>query len=144
MVRGVHRGHRDGLIDTHNDDEYDNMRYFCDQRDEIGAYPAATVAYRRDAFACPQGDARVTFDRQLRGSLAPNDQPLLLTQDAWFPPLNGVVLELKYTDKVPRWMTSLVRQFQLSQLSVPKYVHCIDAMRAAGALGDHRLSRSVG
>lgn len=135
---------RDWLVNSRSDHEYDNMRYFCEQRDEIGAYPAATVAYRRDAFASPSGDARVTFDRELRGSLAPSDRPLLLTPEAWFPTLNGVVLELKYTDRVPGWMTSLVRQFQLSQVSVPKYVHCIDTMRAAGALGDHRLSRSVG
>jgi SPX domain protein involved in polyphosphate accumulation len=134
----------DGLLSTKLDHEFANMRYFCQQRDNLGAYPAATVTYHREAFASSCGNARVTFDRNVRGSVAPGDRPLLLTDDAWYPRLPGVILELKYTDKVPRWMPALVQQFQLRQMSIPKYCHCIDTMREAGVLVDSRLTRNVG
>lgn len=135
---------REGLVDPGKDHQFANLRYFCELRDNLGAGPAATVTYQREAFASASGDARVTFDRAVRGSFAPPDQPLLLSDDAHYPRLNGVILELKFTDRVPTWMTSLVRQYQLRQVSIPKYCLCIDAMRAAGVLVNGLHSRSVG
>ena len=42
---------------------------------------------------------------------------------------NGVVLELKYNGRAPRWMHDLVTAFSLQRLSFPKYVYCVDALR---------------
>ena len=39
----------------------------------------------------------------------------------------GVVLELKYEDRLPAWMQELVRMFGLETQSVPKYGLSIEA-----------------
>jgi hypothetical protein len=40
-----------------------------------------------------------------------------------------VVVELKYSGRVPKWMRELVRDFGLQRTSFPKYVHAVDALQ---------------
>ena len=47
-----------------------------------------------------------------------------------------VVLELKFTDRFAAWMRTLVEEFNLQRTSVPKYVHCINAMGIKPGLWD--------
>ena len=39
-----------------------------------------------------------------------------------------MILELKFTNRFPRWMHDLVRTFELRRQSVPKYNTCVDAI----------------
>jgi len=114
---------------------------FCDLRDKLGARPITLVAYRREAYMSIGDDtARLTFDREVRGS----DWTGRLcdaSTERWCPsPIEGVILELKFTQRFPLWMAELVRRFELQRQSVPKYVRCVTRLRApkftqAGTLG---------
>ena len=99
---------------------------FCSLRDRIHAQPAAYTSYLREGYeAHGDNSVRVTFDRELkagiyRGSLSIADL------DRWaVPDMGGVVLELKFTDRFPTWMHTLVQWFNLTRVGFPKYVKCV-------------------
>jgi len=105
---------------------------FCNLCDDIGAAGAVYVSYQREAYVSPNSNSiRVTFDRQLLGSLYEQGTPLSLPTEGASPRIgNGdnVILEMKFTDRFPMWMRDLAHAFNLSRTSVPKYVHCINTM----------------
>jgi hypothetical protein len=109
---------------------------FCDAKERYGADGVAYVDYLRVAYVSRTADnCRVTFDRQL---VSRPYSPL----DGLCPPpasnpvdMRGVVLELKYNGRAPRWMHDLVRTFNLQRCSFPKYVYCADALGVAPAAG---------
>lgn len=110
-----------------NDDKNRNALYnFCSLCSTIRAKPAAYTSYMREGYEPPSSNiVRVTFDRELRagryrGSLSVRDL------QRWAKPeIGGVVLELKFTDRFPHWMHTLVETFNLYRTSVPKYVECV-------------------
>ena len=104
---------------------------FCELRDKMQARPQVLVCYRREAWCAPEDDSvRLTFDRELEA--APYDPHLtfrLTRTDQWLrPPMDGVVLELKFTDRFPNWMRQMVQTFDLRRTSMPKYVTCARAL----------------
>jgi len=105
---------------------------FCSLSDSLGAAGSIYVSYRREAYVSPNSNSiRVTFDRGLLGSPHEQGTSLSLPNQGASPEVgNGdkVILELKFTDRFPEWMGELVQAFNLHRTSVPKYVHCIDAM----------------
>ncbi len=102
---------------------------FCGLCNRTGALGRAYVSYLREAYVSPNSDqVRVTFDRQLLGSPYEQGADLALpTQGSW-PDVGGVILELKFTDRFPSWMHELAQAFNLQRISVPKYIHCINAL----------------
>lgn len=83
----------------------------------------------REAYVSPGSDQlRVTFDRQIRG--ATFDWRIGLSQPTTGVAANvhGVVLELKFVDRFPHWMRDMVWAFNLQRRSMPKYVHCVEAL----------------
>jgi hypothetical protein len=50
-------------------------------------------------------------------------------------PVEGVILEIKFTDRFPSWASDIAEMFQLRQSSVPKYVMSLD--RALGGARAH-------
>jgi hypothetical protein len=105
---------------------------FCNLSDSLGAAATVYASYRREAYVSPNSNLiRVTFDRQLLGSPYEQGASLSLPTQGASPEVgNGdkVILELKFTDRFPEWMGDLAQAFNLHRISVPKYVHCIDAM----------------
>jgi hypothetical protein len=109
---------------------------FCEYKDRYAADGAVYVDYQRMAFVSRTADnCRVTFDRNLVA------RPYL-SNDGLSPPpaatpvdYRGVVLELKYNGRAPRWMHDLIRTFDLQRCSFPKYVFCADALNVAPAYG---------
>jgi hypothetical protein len=98
---------------------------FCDLRDHIQATGQVYVAYDREAYMSPIGNnVRVTFDRNIRGARYSTFDGVHLPDDTVAANLEGVVLELKFTDRFPGWVRDLVRTFNLQRQSVPKYVEC--------------------
>jgi hypothetical protein len=118
---------------------------FCDCRDRLQAEGAAFVNYEREAFVSKAAEnVRVTFDRRITG------QPFrrrhgLHSPDGETPIVpRGVVLELKYNGRAPRWMHDLVTSFDLARQSFPKYVHCVDALHMIPlAFTDFAFARSA-
>lgn len=108
----------------------DALHEFCLLRDRISATGCTYVYYHRQAYVSPDSNAvRVTFDRQLEGGVYVPGTDLAIPQDSARPKMEGVVLELKFTDRYPNWMERLAEDFNLQRTSVPKYVKCVDALR---------------
>jgi SPX domain protein involved in polyphosphate accumulation len=99
------------------------LERFCGLMQHYHARPKAHVAYRREAWVCPTGNAtRVTMDRQIHFAFEPTARLRTEMRNPLevFP--NGVVLELKFTGRFPDWFKELVRCFNLWQCSAAKYV----------------------
>ncbi len=108
----------------------DALHEFCLLRDRISASGCTYVYYHRQAYVSPDSNqVRVTFDRQLEGGVYVPGTELTIPTDSARPKMEGVVLELKFTDRYPNWMEILAEDFNLQRTSVPKYVKCVDALR---------------
>jgi hypothetical protein len=97
------------------------------------------VSYYREIWEAPDDEElRVTFDRQIRGSRYSGDGVLEVPKRGWYPylppylapfPRDGVILELKFDTRPPKWMLDLVRIFNLQQTPVCKYCACVYAQQ---------------
>jgi hypothetical protein len=102
---------------------------YCESQTRLQADGVAFVDYRREAYVSNSAEGvRVTFDRQITGhcyqsacGLTPVGEPAAVMT-------RGVVLELKYNGRAPRWMHDLVTSFNLQRKSIPKYVLSVDAL----------------
>lgn len=107
---------------------YQRLHHFCRCLRDIDARPRAHVAYDREAWRCPRdGSVRVTLDRAIRCEPQPE---VVLTRSFRSPVTvftGQVVLELKFTDRFPTWLATLVRTFSLQQTGAAKYVDGINA-----------------
>ncbi len=120
----------------------DALEEFCNLRDRIGALGCTYVYYHREAYVSPgTSQVRVTFDRSLEGGPYVPGTDLAIPKDTARPKLEGVVLELKFTDRFPNWMELLAEDFNLQRTSVPKYVQCVDALKRADKFSFTRLNR---
>jgi len=91
------------------------------------AFPVVKVRYHREAWEAAGGEpVRVTFDTHLKEavthhadfSLADGEFESVLTE--------GVILEIKYSERCPSWVQSMIRDFDLQKTSVAKYVLSIN------------------
>lgn len=88
-----------------------------------GLRPKVIVVYERKAYLYPPGNVRITFDRNLRVSRQVEDfgQPkidydLIKGEDA--------ILEMKYDEFIPSFLTQLLETGSLQQVSYSKYQLC--------------------
>ena len=95
----------------------------------IQAKPAVLVRYMRRAY---EGDSynrvRVTFDRELAYCVT-NLPQIRLTGGSWQRnpfTAGGVILEIKFTDFFPSWLSQMVKFFNLRQRSISKYASSIE------------------
>ena len=105
----------------------------------VRARGAIFVSYYREIWEAPgDEELRVTFDREIRGSRYDGNGRLEVPQRGWRPylppylaplPRNGVILELKFDERPPRWMIDLVKIFNLCQTPVCKYCACVYAQQ---------------
>ena len=109
------------------DDEKNRHAFynFCLLCRKLHARPAAYTSYMREGYEPPSSNTvRVTFDRDLRAGRFRGSLTVADLQGWARPDVGGVVLELKFTDRFPYWMHTLVETFNLQRTSVPKYVEC--------------------
>lgn len=110
---------------------YDRIRGLFDYLD---LRPRLWVMYQREAYGSSYGDgARLTFDRLLRVQ-APETHTIDRPDEAMWQrvQLDGppIILELKFNNAFPQWMSTLVHQLELRRVSCSKYV------QGAEQLGD--------
>lgn len=96
------------------------------------------VSYVREILESPVDDElRVTFDRQVRGTLYDGSGRLAAPAQGFAPPVgrapyflskDSVVLELKFDDRAPGWMYDMVRIFNLQRQPMCKYCACVDGL----------------
>ena len=105
----------------------------------VRARGAIYVSYFREIWESPvDEDLHVTLDREIRGSRYDGSGTLRVPQRGWRPyllpylaplPKDGVILELKFDERPPRWMLDLVKIFNLHQIPVCKYTACVYAQQ---------------
>jgi hypothetical protein len=121
-------GHSDLL--SNGDASHRALEEFCRARDRLSASGVVFVNYRRAAYVSQSAESvRITFDRQVVGHKYHAGCGLAKPADPSPPVTRGVVVELKYNGRAPRWMHDLVTTFSLERRSFPKYVHCVDALK---------------
>ncbi len=98
------------------------LAHFCNLMRTLNASPKAHVGYRREAWKAPNNSVRVTLDRDVR--TAPDIEASLNTDLEGLKPVfgNGIVLEIKFTDRFPLWLNQMVCAFNLRRGSAAKYV----------------------
>lgn len=85
--------------------------------------PRVVVEYRREAFICPYGDVRVTFDTSLRAGVFQND---LFSHGYRISalPRDQMILEVKYSGYFPDVVRNIIQIDNLQWQAVSKYVMC--------------------
>jgi len=102
------------------------------------ARPKMHVAYQREAWVDPGSDAvRVTFDRHVLGE--PERTTCYRTEmtNPCRPFGNEVILELKFTNRFPKWAREMVEIFELTRGTAAKYCECVEIE------GEQRLTDSA-
>ncbi len=124
-----HRPRSADLVDRHPE-SYTILQRFCDLRATVEARGQIVVSYVREAYVAPDGESvRLTFDRQLSACTSNGALTLDSCGNGFHPRLGGLILELKFTDRFPSWMSELVEIFDLERRRMPKYVTCVQALR---------------
>jgi len=138
QARAVLTGGKQGLLENLEPLVAD-LREFDHFVSLIAAKPALRVKYIREPYESKGGDpVRITFDSQLQHAITLDDA-LWHDQGRWnTTPLDGTILEIKFTGLYPPWVSDLVQLFGLKQQPVPKYIMCMDH-----ALEDGRWSSAT-
>ena len=136
------------LANPADDRGWTALSKFCELRDKLEARPQVLVCYSREAWCAPEDDSiRLTFDRGLEGAPYDGDNTFRLARDErWVRPrVQGVVLEMKFTDRYPNWMRQVVQTFNLRRTSMAKYVTCASTMSTDGlaAIRDAEAARQL-
>ena len=112
---------------------------FWDFANIAKANGAIYISYVREIWEAPgDEELRVTLDREIHGSTYDGSGELRVPKKGWRPylppylapwPKDGIILELKYDTRPPKWMVDLVRLFNLNQIAVCKFVACMNAQQ---------------
>ncbi|MHC4425543.1 MAG: VTC domain-containing protein [Planctomycetota bacterium] len=105
------------------------INQFQSYMNDVKAKPAVLVRYMRQAYeGDSQNRVRVTFDRELAYNIT-SLAKVRLGGGGWqLNPftLGGVILEVKFTDCYPAWLSQMVKYFNLRQRSISKYASSIE------------------
>ena len=93
-----------------------------------GLHPAILVDYDRTPFVCNAGQARITIDENIR--TRPYCADLLASEKAMVPVLEEgtAVLEIKFNDFLPGYLTDALADIPKINLAVSKYVLCLNTI----------------
>lgn len=117
-----------------NDKHLGALHNFCSLRDQLRAVPAAYTSYMREGYeAHGDNSVRVTFDRKLKAGRFHESLNIRDLEQWAEPEMGGVVLELKFTDRFPEWMHTLVQCYNLMRVGFPKYVKCVSLVQGFSA-----------
>lgn len=115
--------------------QYFALQEFCRLVHSLKASPVSHVAYQREAWmSTVDNSLRVTFDREVR--CEPEFSTALRTHfsDSVQPFADRVILELKFTNRLPAWCSEMVRALGLVRGGAPKYAQGVLVM------GEERVS----
>ena len=98
------------LVEPENVKHLKALQNFCSLRDKIHARPSTYTSYVREGYERLGDNAmRVTFDRELRAGKYQRRLDIANLETWTELKMDGVVLELKFTDRFPEWMHTLVQ-----------------------------------
>jgi hypothetical protein len=126
---------RQVLAEPGDTQDIENLHRFRALAESLGAAPRVTVRYDREAYVSDlEEPVRITFDRQVRCLASPVYRPDLWSNtERWFE-VNAVpvLLEVKFTNRFPLWVSHLIKRLNLRRGSFAKYVACVKAVQRAG------------
>ena len=108
--------------------DIDSINQFQLYMKSIQARPVILIRYMRQAF---EGDSenrvRVTFDRELAYCITNRPEVRLGGRGWQRNPLTigGVILEIKFTNRYPVWLSQMVKFFNLEAQSISKFASSI-------------------
>jgi len=108
-----------------------DLEYFKAHLAVAAARPFLRVRYVREAYEAVGGDPlRITFDTDIDW-LPTCAMDVNLDAAGWIATgVPGEVLEIKFTDRFPAWVGTMIRGFDLNRESVAKYVLSVDSLFA--------------
>jgi hypothetical protein len=96
---------------------------FWHLKERLDAAPRAHNAYWREAYMSPDNSSvRVTIDRAVRLGAEFGGECSTVLENAVEVYSGFVILELKFTERMPSWMIEMVRGFDLQSSGAMKYV----------------------
>ena len=103
---------------------------FGESVNRLAARPVTRIRYEREAYESTGGDpVRITFDTDLCYAWTP-DAELSMTDGHWERAQpDGVILEVKFTERFPSWIDHMFKALELQKCSVAKYVLSVDHSR---------------
>jgi hypothetical protein len=101
-----------------------------------GLEPKMAVGYRREAFfGTFESDLRITFDRRLQYDTHALDLRAPFKTGKYLLDVDQVVVELKFNNRVPLWLTKLAQRQGLELQRLSKYCSAVDREHFQGQLG---------
>jgi hypothetical protein len=126
------------FLHRNNPKEWNDLQDFWQLVERLQAAPRAHNAYMREAYLNqPDANVRVTIDRAVR--ICPEFTWNLGTEmtDGVEVFAGVVILELKFTERMPTWLIEMVRGFQLESSGAAKYVQGVEL------LGPQKVARRL-
>jgi SPX domain protein involved in polyphosphate accumulation len=118
-----------------NDQQWTDLLDFWQLVERVQAAPRAHNAYLREAYVNTEGKVRVTIDRAVRiGPEFGGELGIVIDEPVEVFP-HVVILELKFTERMPTWMIEMVRGFDLKSSGAAKYV------QGVAMLGEQKVAR---
>lgn len=113
-----------------------DFREFVQAARRIGARPAIRVRYQREAYESRTGDpVRVTMDSAVM-HVPTVSSSLAVGGPGWqTTPTEGLILEAKFTDRAPSWVTGMIRSLGLERTSIPKYALSLEEVMSLRGRG---------
>ncbi len=139
-VDWVLRGHLPpaGYLVSNDNKTLAAVQRFSKLLKQTDAVPKAHVAYLREAWVHPDNNSlRVTMDREVRCGVETAARLVAEMDKSVTVFGKSVVLEVKFTERFPRWFGEMARVFGFKQCSAAKYVDGVTL------LGDGHFQSSV-
>jgi SPX domain protein involved in polyphosphate accumulation len=103
-----------------------NLAQFIHYQNYLNAKPIVEVKYQRQAFESSGNEVvRITFDRELCFRIKRTPDVRIGGSGWQRVPVNGVVLEIKFTGRCPAWVSGMVMYLNIRQQSFSKYANSI-------------------
>ena len=118
-----------------SDRQWADLLDFWHLVERLQAAPRAHNAYMREAYVNADATVRVTIDRAVRIGTEFGGELGTEIIDAVEVFAGAVILELKFTERMPTWLIEMVRGFELKSSGAAKYV------RGVEMLGEQRVAR---
>lgn len=120
-----------------SDRQWADLLDFWHLVERLQAAPRAHNAYLREAYVNADATVRVTIDRAVRIGTEFGGELGTEIMDAVEVFAGAVILELKFTERMPTWLIEMVRGFELKSSGAAKYV------RGVEMLGEQRVARRL-
>lgn len=91
--------------------------------------PVTVVEYQREAYVHPNGNVRITFDKNLSASIGNSDIFHRDYETIQVPMESTMILEVKYDDYIPDYIWKIIQTDRMAKCAISKYVICRDINR---------------